>query len=209
MLGFSKAKKSVIVLAIIASWSLCGAAQQNSAGVENKSEITPAHDGQHDFDFMFGSWRSHISRLQHPLTGSKSWIQMTGTTVVRKVWNGHALLAEIEADGPNGHRQGLTLFLYNPQAHQWNVYFSNGNDGTVGVPAVGEFKNGRGEFYNQDTNDGKTILVRIVWSNITPTSHRFEQSFSDDGGKTWERNFVADLTKDDSVGQRPSAEKRN
>jgi len=29
-----------------------------------------------------------------------------------------------------------------------------------------------------------------VWSGITPTSAHFEQSFSDDGGKTWEPNWI-------------------
>ena len=179
--------------------------QQNSGTAPGTSRPPPAHDGQHDFDFIFGSWRSHTRRLQHSLTGSKSWIQKSGTEVVRKVWGGRALLDEIEANGPDGLSQGLTLFLYNPQAHQWSVYFSNSEDGTLGVPTIGEFRNGRGEFYDQETYKGKTMLVRVVWSNITPTSHRFEQSLSDDGGKTWELNFVAELTKDDSV--QPAAAK--
>ena len=195
-----------ILCVAMAAWSLCGFAQQNSAGAASPSPAAAAHDGQHDFDFMFGSWRSKISRLQHPLTGSKSWIQMKGTKVARRVWGGRGMIEEVEADGPNGHWQGLTLFLYNPQSQQWSMYFANSNDGTIGVPTVGEFKNGRGEFYDQETLNGKAILVRVVWSNITPTSHRFEQSFSDDGGKTWEPNFVAELTRDDSV-QPTSAEK--
>jgi hypothetical protein len=63
------------------------------------------------------------------------------------------------------------------------------------VPTVGEFKNGRGEFFDQEPFNGRTILVRMVWSNITSNSHQFEQSFSYDGGKTWEPNFVATLTR--------------
>jgi hypothetical protein len=153
------------------------------------------HDGQHDFDFNLGTWHTHIKRLQHPLTGSNSWVEMEGTVVVRKVWDGRAELEEIEADGAGGHFEGLTLFLYNPEAHQWSQIFSNSKDGTTSQPAIGEFKNGRGEFYDQEPYNGRTILVRVVWSDITPDSHRFEQSFSDDGGKTWEPNFVATLTR--------------
>jgi hypothetical protein len=26
------------------------------------------HDGAHDFDFDFGTWKTHSSRLLHPLT---------------------------------------------------------------------------------------------------------------------------------------------
>jgi hypothetical protein len=153
------------------------------------------HDGQHDFDFNLGTWHTHIKRLQHPLTGSASWTEMQGTVVVRKVWDGRAELEEIEADGADGHFEGLTLFLYNPEAHQWSQIFSSSKDGTVAQPAIGEFKNGRGEFYDQEPYNGRTILVRVVWSDITADSHRFEQSFSDDGGKTWEPNFIATLTR--------------
>jgi hypothetical protein len=153
------------------------------------------HDGQHDFDFNLGTWHTHIKRLQHPLTASNSWVEMQGTVVVRKVWDGRAELEEIEADGAAGHFEGLTLFLYNPEAHQWSQIFSNSKDGTVAQPVIGEFNNGRGEFYDQEPYHGRTILVRVVWSDITADSHRFEQSFSDDGGKTWEPNFVATLTR--------------
>ena len=152
-------------------------------------------DGQHDFDFNLGTWHTHIKRLEHPLTGSTSWVEMQGTVVVRKVWDGRAELEEIEADGAAGHFEGLTLFLYNPEAHQWSEIFSNGKDGTVAQPSIGEFKNGRGEFYDQETYNGRTILVRFVWSDITADSHHVEQSFSDDDGKTWEPNFVATLTR--------------
>ena len=76
-------------------------------------------------------------------------------------------------------------------AHQWSLNTANANGGTVSVPTVGEFKNGRGEFFDQEPINGKTILVRNVWSDITADSCRFEQSFSDDGGKTWEVNWIA------------------
>jgi len=153
-------------------------------------------DGQHDFDFNFGSWKTHILRLQHPLSGSATWIELNGTVVVRKVWDGRGQLEEIKADGSTVHFEGLTLFLYNPESHQWSQTFANSNDGTMGQPAIGEFKNGRGELFDQESFNGRAILVRGTWSDITPDSHRFEQAFSDDGGKTWEPNFIATLTRE-------------
>jgi hypothetical protein len=153
-------------------------------------------DGQHDFDFTIGVWKTHITRLQKPLSGSTTWIKMVGSKTERTIWNGRAHLEEIEADGPTGHMQGLTLFLYNPRAHQWSQTFASSGDGTLGSPLVGAFKNGRGEFVGQDTFNDKTILVRAIWSDITQDSHKFEQAFSDDGGKTWETNFIASLTRE-------------
>jgi hypothetical protein len=150
-----------------------------------------AHDGQHDFDFEIGNWKTHLKRLVHPLTGSTTWIEFDGTSVIRKVWNGRANLVELEVDGPSGHIEGLSLRLYNPQSRQWSLNFASASDGTLSVPTVGEFKNGRGEFFDQETLGGRTIFVRNVFSDITPDSYRFEQSFSADGGKTWEVNWIA------------------
>lgn len=153
-------------------------------------------DGQHDFDFNFGTWKTSMKRLQHPLTGSTRWVELTGTVVVRKVWDGRAQLEEVEADGPAGHFEDLGLFLYNPQAHQWSLNFANSKVGVLELPpTIGEFKDGRGEFYDQETVNGRAILARITWSDITPDSHNFEQAFSDDNGKTWETNIIARLTR--------------
>jgi hypothetical protein len=65
----------------------------------------------------------------------------------------------------------------------------------MSTPTIGEFKDGRGEFYDQEKLDGRAILVRFVISDITPTSCRFEQAFSADGGKTWEVNWIATDTR--------------
>ena len=153
------------------------------------------HDGQHDFDFNFGVWKTHIKRRLHPLTGSNEFMELSGTVTVRKVWNGRAQLEEIEADGPNGHWEGMTLFLYNPKAHQWSQTFIDSQAGTLEGGLIGSFHNGRGELYSADTFNGRAILVRGVWSDITPTSHTYEESYSDDGGRTWEAFFTGTLTR--------------
>jgi hypothetical protein len=169
---------------------LYGFAQPKSeaAGVSLQQETL--RDGQHDFDFEFGTWKTHLRRLVKPLTGSTTWVEYEGTTVVRKVWNGKANLVELVVDGPSGHFEGVSLRLYNPQSRQWSLNFAPINSGAMSIPAIGEFKNGRGEFYNQETLNGRAILVRFVISDITPNSCRFEQAYSDDGGKTWEVNWI-------------------
>lgn len=100
-----------------------------------------ARDDRDDFDFEIGTWKTHSSRLLHRLTGSNTWVEYEGTTIVRKIWNG------------------------------------------------------RGEFFDQETLNGRAILVRFFTSDITSNSWRFEQSFSDDGGKTWELNWIATDTR--------------
>lgn len=164
----------------------------------------PPRDGQHDFDFEIGTWTTHLRRLQNPLSGSTTWVEYTGTTVVRKVWDGRANLVELTVDGPGGRLEALSLRLYNPQSRQWSLNFANARGGTLGVPSVGEFRNGRGEFLDQEEFNGRMILVRFVITPLTPDTCRFEQSFSDDGGKTWEVNWIAVDTrvKDASGGAR-------
>jgi hypothetical protein len=158
-------------------------------------------DGQHDFDFEFGEWKIQLSRLLRPLTGSTTWVEYEGTSVVRRVWNGRANLGELDVAGSAGQIRGLSLRLYNPESGQWNISWASSSNGTIGPPMVGEFKNGRGEFFNQEMLNGRAIYVRFVFSDITPKSFRFEQSFSDDGGKTWEVNWKATFTKVSGNGQ--------
>jgi hypothetical protein len=158
-------------------------------------EAATRRDGQHDFDFDIGTWKTHTSRLQHPLTGSKTWIEMEGTTVVRKIWNGRGNLAVLESDGPTGHLELLSLRLYDPQAKQWSLNFATSKVGTISVPMIGEFNNGRAEFYDQEPFNGRTIWVRFTMFPISPNSAQSEQSFSDDGGKSWETNWINKYTR--------------
>lgn len=154
-----------------------------------------SHDGQHDFDFEIGTWKIHLKKLLHPLTGSHEWSEFDGTTYTQKVWNGRANLEQFEADTSGTHIEGMTLRLYNPSAHQWSIYWATSKNGTLSIPTVGEFKNGVGEFYDHEPINGRMTLVRFIWSQITPNSAHFEQAFSEDGGKTWEVNWITDQTR--------------
>src|SRR5437660_3652219 len=175
--------------------ALGGLAQNPRVSKDSPQPAVAVRDGQHDFDFEIGTWKTHLKRLLHPLTSSTQWVECEGTSVVRKVWDGRANLLDTQADCPSGHFEGLNLRLYNPESHQWSLNFSNSSAGSLSQPTIGEFKNGRGEFYDQEPLNGRAILVRFVISDITPTSCRFEQAFSDDGGKTWEVNWIATDTR--------------
>ncbi|HEU5219895.1 MAG TPA: hypothetical protein VFU23_14645 [Gemmatimonadales bacterium] len=151
----------------------------------------PRPDGQHDFDFEPGRWKAHLKRLLHPLTGSTEWVELEGTSVVRKIWDGRANLGELEVGDATTHVEGLTLRLYNPQTRQWSIFWSNSADGTLGTPMIGGFRNGRGEFYDQELFQGRAVFVRFIFSDLAATSFKFEQAFSADGGKSWETNWIA------------------
>ena len=151
-------------------------------------------DGQHDFDFEIGSWKAHLKRLTHPFTGSDTWGEYNGTSVVTKLWNGRANIGELDVNGPQGHIQGLALRLYNPQSHQWRLYGANRNDTILQVPTIGQLDNHRGEFFDQEDFQGRSIFVRFLFSDLAATSFRTEQAFSPDGGKTWKTHWTAAFT---------------
>lgn len=191
-----KLSACLVLSLLVCGASLTGTAQPRmDASQTSTPPVAAQRDGQRDFDFEIGTWKTKLSRRLRPLTGSDTWVEYEGTTVVRKVWDGRANLVELDVEGPSGRIEGLSLRLYNPDARQWSLNFSNSAGGTLSPPVIGEFKNGRGEFYGQEMLNGRAILVRFVISDITQDSCRFEQAFSDDGGKTWEVNWVATDTR--------------
>src|SRR3569833_1147681 len=113
-----------------------------------------------DFDFEIGTWHTHLKRLDHPLTGSTTWIEMDGTSVIRKVWDGRANLVELEVSGPGGHVEGLTLRLFVPNTSTWSLIFANARLGSMSAVALGKFVEGRGVFYVLVVYDGRTIFVK-------------------------------------------------
>jgi hypothetical protein len=164
-------------------------------GAQAAGSASPAQDGQHDFDPLLGSWKYDLRRRTNPLTGSITWVNLSGTGVCYKLWDGRAQLDTIVVNGESGHIEGLTLRLFNPKAREWRLYWANSRDGVIVAPQVGQFNNGHGEFYAQDTLNDKSIFVKFDWSGLTTASPHFEQSFSADGGKTWEVNWVTDQTR--------------
>jgi len=195
-----------VLIGVLGFTVLGDAALSEAMAHSATADLPQARDGQHDFDFDIGIWKTHLKRLDHPLTGSTTWVEYDGTTSVSKVWNGRANLVELELQGSAGHIEGMGLRLYNPLSHQWTLNFANSRVGMLGQPTVGEFRNGRGEFFDEEPLNGRMILVRNVWMDITPDSCRFEQAFSDDGGKTWEVNWIANDTRVKDAAAQAAAE---
>jgi hypothetical protein len=171
-------------------------AKEHVAPVQSLSDSVGAdHDG-HDFDFNLGTWKTHMVYFQNSDGGSVPVAQLDGTVAVRKVLDGRGQLEELVADNAKGHFESLLIRSYNPATHRWSFNFATSNGGAMCQTMTGGFDNGRGEFYDREPLNGKTILARTTWSDITPDSHRYEESFSEDGGQTWQRIFVATLTRE-------------
>jgi hypothetical protein len=122
-------------------------------------------------------------------------VEYEGTTVVSKVWDGRANLVELDVKGPAGAIEALSLRLYNPESRQWSLNFSNSRGGTMAIRRSASSRRAAGEFYNQDTLNGRSIFVKFVIHCESADICHFEQSFSGDGGHTWEANWIATDTR--------------
>lgn len=180
------------MLAGRAGWSL-----QSSPAPSNKSAVAQ-RDGSHDFDFLIRNWKAHVRRLPVRLKGSHVWVDYEGISNHKKLLDTNANFEQFDVSTPDGKQRikAQTLRLYNPESHQWSIYSVDLDKGTLDLPpVVGQFHGKRGEFFNQQTWEGRTVLVRYIWLDLSPKASRMEQSFSDDGGKTWEVNWICELSR--------------
>jgi hypothetical protein len=182
---------SVLLVSVAFSVSLSAQTGDNPA-------LLPQRDGSHDFDFLIGDWKAHVRRLPDRLNHSDKWDVYDGISNHHKLLDSNANFEQFEVTSTDKklHIKAQTLRLYNPATRQWSIYLVDLDNGTLDAPpVVGGFSGKRGEFFHQENFKGRTILVRYVWLDISPNSSRMEQAFSPDGGKTWEVNWICELTR--------------
>ncbi|HYD54083.1 MAG TPA: hypothetical protein VEA99_15720 [Gemmatimonadaceae bacterium] len=152
---------------------------------------------RHDFDFLHGRWRIHNRRLRRPLAGSTEWDEFDGRSVERPFWDGQGNLEEYEATLPDGASlRGIALRLFDDRAGQWTIHWSNASRGTLDPAMVGRFVDGRGTFVGFESFEGRTVLVRFDWTHDGADRARWEQAYSEDGGATWETNWIMEFTRE-------------
>jgi hypothetical protein len=181
-----------------AVFPFCAPAWSQSSQASKTTLAASQRDGSHDFDFLIGNWKAHVRRLPDRLNGSNAWIEYDGISNHKKILDSDANFEEFDVRNAekNLRIKAQTLRLYNPESHQWSIYLLDVDKGTLSLPpVVGQFNGNRGEFYDQEDWKGRAIFVRYVWLNISPKSARMEQSFSPDGGKTWEVNWICELSR--------------
>ncbi|MFE3857942.1 hypothetical protein ACFXPN_43250 [Streptomyces griseorubiginosus] len=147
----------------------------------------------HDFDFFHGAWAVVNRRRTDFLDPDASWEEFPGTSRCRPLFDGAANIDEI--DLPHLGAKGATLRLFDRGTEQWSLNWAASRTGTLFPPVIGQFEGGRGEFYGDDTHDGKDVRVRFVWSDISSAGARWEQAFSVDHGETWVTNWTMDFTR--------------
>jgi hypothetical protein len=163
--------------------------------VTEQVRVDARPDGRADFDFFIGSWDSHQRKLKQRLKGCDEWEEFHGVSVARRILGGLGNLDELTMETPAGRVLGVTLRLFDPQTQLWSIYWSSSARSVLDTPMVGRFEQGRGEFYDQETFEGRSIFSRFIWTSSGADACRWEQAFSPDGGRTWETNWTADFTR--------------
>jgi hypothetical protein len=189
-----KSSKRVYLLVVFISVVTAPFRAQDTSSPAN----LPQRDGSHDFDFLIGDWKAHVRRLPDRLNNSNVWVEYDGISNHKKILDSNSNFEEFDVTSTDKKLRikAQTLRLYNPTSHQWSIYLVDVDKGTLGLPpVVGQFTGNRGEFYDQEDFKGRAILVRYLWLNLSPNSARMEQSFSPDGGKTWEINWICELSR--------------
>ena len=152
-----------------------------------------ARDGARDFDFLHGSWRIGHRRLKERLADCDDWEEFGTVMQCRPILGGAGNLDAGEFPSRGYH--AMSLRLYDRQERTWSIYWITSLSGAIDPGVTGRFAGGVGEFFGRDAHNGIPVLVRYIWSQITPISARWEQAFSTDDGLTWEVNWIMDLTR--------------
>jgi len=184
---------SIMLCMLCCSPATAQQAMEQATQVPCKAQRDMSKDGRHDFDFEVGSWNAHVKTLVHRLSHSADWDEYSGVVTTRTLpklegWNESEMQVDSQKSGK--HIDLLAVRTYNPSTHQWSIYGTSIKTGVFDPPMIGQFEKGCGEFYSQDTWEGRPIFVRFIWQRVDANHTRLEQAYSDDGGKSWETNWI-------------------
>jgi hypothetical protein len=150
-----------------------------------------------DFDFLFGDWTIHNRYLKGRLRGSTEWIEFGARSEVQPLLDGLGNLDRYFAALDGAPVEGMTLRLFNPATGDWSLHWADTvRAGALLPPMTGRFAGDAGEFFGDEEVDGRTVRCRFRWfKDAGGGSPRWEQAFSDDGGTTWETNWIMTFTR--------------
>lgn len=147
------------------------------------------------FGFQTGQWRVRHRKLKARLAGATEWLSFEGRCTAWEIMDGAANVEDQVLDDPAGAYRAAAFRRLDPETGNWSIWWFDARFSSVDPPVRGRFENGVGTFLADDTLNGRPIKVRFLWSQVDTPAPRWEQAFSDDGGKTWETNWIMEFER--------------
>jgi hypothetical protein len=147
-----------------------------------------------DFDFVIGNWFVKHRRLKERLANCSEWVEFDGEMSTQKILGGFGNIEDNILRLPDQDVRAIALRSYDRNTKNWSIWWLDGRfPGQIDVPVVGNFVDGIGTFFANDTFQEIPIIVRFVWRQIGVDLLRWEQAFSADEGESWETNWTMDF----------------
>ena len=157
------------------------------------------NDGRHDFDFLFGAWQiSNRKRVNALVPGDDEWVEFDAWMQARPIVGGIGNIDTYHAPDFPGRPgfEGFTLRLFEPKTGLWRIWWASSHGtGELDEPVVGRFEDSVGIFECDDILEGIHLRVRYEWTVIDDDTLRWEQTFSFDGRRSWDSNWVMESTR--------------
>jgi hypothetical protein len=149
-----------------------------------------------DFDFVIGNWFVKHRRLKERLANCTDWLEFDGEMSTQKILGGFGNIEDNILRLPDQDVRAIALRSYDRNTQSWSIWWLDGRfPGRLDVPVVGNFVDGVGTFFANDTYQEIPITVRFVWRQIDVDLLRWEQAFSADEGASWETNWTMDFRR--------------
>jgi hypothetical protein len=133
---------------------------------------------QKQLDFWVGEWD-----LTWP--GEQAGAIEHGTNSIHRVLDN--CVVEENFSGGASHLRGRSVSLFEIASHQWKQTWVD-NEGSY-LDFTGGFENAQMVLGRPAVRDGKPILQRMVFKNITANEFDWSWESSADGGKNWKVNW--------------------
>jgi len=159
---------------------------QHGAGTPQQAPVAPAEARQHEF--LIGQWELVV---KVPPAGLAQRIhgvpRLVGTWKAWRAFDGFGVEDELRITDAAGNPVSLShaMRFYDRAARGWSLATLDVYRGKLTI-ATAEWKEGRMTQSSRGTDqEGKPVLFRSRFSDITPTSFRWQQDRSSDDGKSW------------------------
>jgi hypothetical protein len=132
------------------------------------------------FDFWLGEWELASRMRTGP--GEEDWQEGTASNRIEKTLDGCVILENFDGR-PATELIGMSVSTWNSRLGKWQQTWVDNQGGYLDF--VGRFKDGRMVLSRETVRDGKKILQRMVFDNITENSLDWAWQSSEDEGKSW------------------------